>query len=488
MQHGFPNRGASIPEPVLIVVFSWAKTVPECFNDRWKWISHESVRDFLFAICQVGMDFRKTGTAGDTRVHSEFTNQKIQRLYSWTLDIRILLQYSRAFSPNVDQGTQQHRSTKRGNIGAMRLKVKRNLDPSYVKQDDSACLLHISITVSKRFTDVSADSPLQDRLQKKLDMASVHLKIVFKIQGYSCEFVIMWKKTSFLGKKLPATIQIDKNHKCIASWRHFSGLEVKEELHECRELPRNWPMRDRGHQPERPWPGCCCWLINMPELPKVDLRNSRAQETSVLVHFQWYPNRPYNSIYNSIKYCTSMLRSILQPMCTQHVSISGQKGKISLVPQKLWPGFFKPLSAPLWAAYKMMPPMNHIQPTGQVVCSLIKSSHTFVKGLAPDVWAAPWEQLAAKRPSVSFAAIARKQCQESAPAPGNIELAQQINGVQQPYTVYKHFQWHSAWDYTLNKVAHCIHLRIHLLVRAQPHCIWCLVWDIDMREPNCPNA
>ncbi len=54
-----------------------------------------------------------------------------------------------------------------------------------------------------------------------------------------------------------------------------------------------------------------------------------------------------------------MLRSILQPMCTQHVSISGQKekpvhiflstlfGGISLVPQKLWPGFFEPLSAPL---------------------------------------------------------------------------------------------------------------------------------------------
>ena len=202
MQHGFQTAALQFQNLLWLLCSAGRKRCQECFNDRWKWISHESVRDFLFAICQVGMDFRKTGTAGDTRVHSEFTNQKIQRLYSWTLDIRILLQYSRAFSPNVDQGTQQHRSTKRGNIGAMRLKVKRNLDPSYVKQDDSACLLHISITVSKRFTDVSADSPLQDRLQKKLDMASVHLKIVFKMQGYSCEFVIMWKKTSFLGKKL----------------------------------------------------------------------------------------------------------------------------------------------------------------------------------------------------------------------------------------------------------------------------------------------
>ena len=93
-------------------------------------------------------------------------------------------------------------------------------------------------------------------------------------------------------KNLPATIQIDKDHKCIASWRHFSGLEVKEGFHECRELPRNWPMRN-GHQPEWPWPGCG-WLINLPQLPKVDLRIS---ETSVqLMHIQWYPNRPYNSI------------------------------------------------------------------------------------------------------------------------------------------------------------------------------------------------
>ena len=59
------------------------KTVPGCFNDGWKWISHESVKDFLFAICQFGMHFHKTGTAGDTRFHSDFL-KKMQKKYKKT--------------------------------------------------------------------------------------------------------------------------------------------------------------------------------------------------------------------------------------------------------------------------------------------------------------------------------------------------------------------------------------------------------------------